>query len=177
MEGRAWQPYRWEVTNMVKAGSKRFGSGSAHDGEWRRGAPSGLGRTANGSGWSTSCGRRRCPQVAAVAEGKAQQALRFNDTIVWDGLKLDEEISANQPGAMRPRSASGEEPLRRRFRACWGRFGWWRVSAGSMVARPMRRTPCPRAEPESAARSRAGCTLGVVPVRDRHFRLKWVILI
>ena len=40
LEAHAWQPYRWDVTNVVKAGIERARSGSAHDrrrprGWWR----------------------------------------------------------------------------------------------------------------------------------------------
>ena len=68
LEARGWQPYRWEVTNVVKAGSNELEVEV---------------RTTAGSP----------PRPTGGAGGA-----RFNDTIVWDGLNWMKKSRQTSPG-------------------------------------------------------------------------------
>jgi hypothetical protein len=84
MEGRAWQPYRWEVTNMVKAGSNDL------EVEVRTTAT-------------------LPPRPAGGAAGT-----RFNDAFVWDGLnwmKKSPQTSRGDAAARRLRGRSPTPPV------------------------------------------------------------------
>jgi hypothetical protein len=80
LEGRAWQPYRWEVTNMVKAGSNDL------EVEVRT--------TAS-----------LPPRPAGGAAGT-----RFNDTFVWDGLNWMKKSPPTSPGDAAARRLRGRGP-------------------------------------------------------------------
>jgi hypothetical protein len=80
MEGRAWQPYRWEVTNMVKAGSNDL------EVEVRTTAT-------------------LPPRPAGGAAGT-----RFNDAFVWDGLNWMKKSPQTSRGDAAARRLRGRAP-------------------------------------------------------------------
>jgi hypothetical protein len=80
LEARGWQPYRWEVTNVVKAGSNEL------EVEVRAVAV-GL------------------PPRAAGAAGP-----RFNDAFVWDGLNWMKKSPRTSRGDAVARSRRGRGP-------------------------------------------------------------------
>ena len=103
LEGHAWQPYRWDVTNAVKPGandlevevrttaSGRGGFGGPPPAP-AAGAAGAGGRGGRGGQGGKGTARRECRELrqAALAE------------------------------------AGGAAMRRHRFRACWGRLRWWR---------------------------------------------------
>jgi hypothetical protein len=109
MEGRAWQPYRWEVTNMVKAGSNdlEVEVRTAASGRGGFGGPPPAPAGAPGAGGTAAAGGRG---------GRGQGAVgpRFNDTFVWDGLnwmKKSPRISRGDAAASRLRGRAPTPPV------------------------------------------------------------------
>jgi hypothetical protein len=95
MEGRAWQPYRWEVTNMVKAGSNDL------EVEVRT--------TASGGGGVPS-GPGGPPAAPAAVPGAGAPGTRFNETFVWDGLNWMKKFPRTSPGDAAARRLRGRGP-------------------------------------------------------------------
>jgi hypothetical protein len=113
MEGRAWQPYRWEVTNVVKAGSNDLEVEVRTAASGRGGAPSGPGGPPPAPAGAPSAGGA----AAAGGRGGGGQGAagtRFNDAFVWDGLnwmKKSPQTSRGDAAAHRLRGRAPTPPV------------------------------------------------------------------
>jgi hypothetical protein len=101
LEGRAWQPYRWEVTNAGEGGLERFGSGSAHHGDFGGPPPAPAG--APGAGGTAAAGGRG-------GRGQGAAGTRFNDAFVWDGLNWMKKSPPTSRGDAAARRLRGRAP-------------------------------------------------------------------
>jgi hypothetical protein len=105
MEGRAWQPYRWEVTNMVKAGSNDLEvevRTTASGGGGFGGPPPALAGAPSAGGIAAAGGRG--------GRGQGAAGTRFNDTFVWDGLNWMRKSPQTSPGDAVARRLRGRDP-------------------------------------------------------------------